>query len=241
MIEKPITDVTDIIKNRLGSPMYWTFILSWFLINRQIRYVSFFISWEEITKKWFTTKIDYIISLYSLGTAREVLYTIWHLILFPSIMVFVFIWILHKLDLLVYKKNIINKNQKQILKNKEQIKSLNIVEEKLEAVSNVKKAEKKLEKTKTKEDIWQEEYNVLIANNSFKKAMEDLKISLYSNSWRMFVNGKKTISTDSLWFLDGNSLVSIDFEDNIIHKTDKWDFFIKNYINWWDYRSDLPF
>src|SRR5690606_8544980 len=54
------TSINRLLRDRISSPLYSTFIISWLVINWKIPFLTFFVSEERID----SNKIDYIVSNY---------------------------------------------------------------------------------------------------------------------------------------------------------------------------------
>lgn len=70
MIQETKKSIQDILTQRVSSPFYGTLIISWFIWNWKIIYLTFFVSENKITEN----KIDFIVSNYS---------NIYHLVWLP--------------------------------------------------------------------------------------------------------------------------------------------------------------
>jgi hypothetical protein len=81
-------------------------------------YSNFFIDQKILFDSKKITKIEYIKSLYGTENLLEWFCTISRLILLPLLSAFFILWILNRLDLIFYEKDLANKKRKEIAKSK---------------------------------------------------------------------------------------------------------------------------
>lgn len=232
--------VKEAFNSRFWSTMYGTFILARLTTNWKFWFISFFVNESFILEKYSLLRNEYLVSLYPLSWFWNWLRTISKLILIPAIATYLVHWIFSKVETKVYRKWLLNKTEKKIIKANEEKRyqetisdTLNLKKENIKKEIQIKEESKKI---KTNEDIWMEEYNQLFHKESFKTAMRELNQSIYSDwgnihnyddYWRVI----ETIIWESgLAILDSNWLINLDLQNNKTSMTEKWKFFMKNYI-----------
>lgn len=100
-IKNIVKNTGDIIKDRFFSPMYSYFIISWVLWNWKFVFVLLFV--DNIPQN--LTKIDYLLSFYSVESYFSILYNFIILFVGPAVSTFVFMWWLSILSEKFYKKS----------------------------------------------------------------------------------------------------------------------------------------
>ena len=114
-LKKIANNVSEIIKDRIFSPMYFYFIFAWIITNWKFIYVLFSVDEDLIFQTRGIFKLEFLKSLYGFGSWDEILLSVSKLFLIPAISAFVAIWWLSKLSEKFYKKNEEHKQNKRII------------------------------------------------------------------------------------------------------------------------------
>lgn len=215
------------IKERLRSPFYGAFIVSWILWNWKVWYVTFFVDSGLLLQKNKILKTDFIFSLYNLDSFGSFFYSAAHLIILPLISTFLFVFYFPLLTCKFYEKSLDNDNKSKLIKLLKEKEFLEAQEAKLEMEEKILKKEKeigveRIKSAKPQETIWEEEY-LKLKNSRYFNGFESLKISFYEGDrW------KSNIPTDMLAYYDTHNILTIDGEK--IDITEKGKYFMKKYI-----------
>lgn len=214
----PIDAFWDELKRRMENPFWWSFIISWLLINWKVVYVTF--SWSS---QKIDDKIQYIETLYKFSSFIEWLLSIAHLLIFPLITSAIAIWWIPIIAREYLRKQIKNKEKDDALKIKEIKSEKLVIEEKI----NLQEKEKELQRTE--QDIWNEEYEKLIKKfPDFWKPLTDL---IYKYEWyskQASDIGARVFDAWEIELLDTMWLITPNLKNNaFFHITDKWRFFLK--------------
>lgn len=217
----PIDAFWDELKRRMESPFWWSFIISWLIINWKVVYVT--LSWSS---QKIDDKIEYIENLYKFSNFLESLSSIAHLFVFPLIASVIAIWWIPILAREYLKKQIQNKEEDDKLKIKE-IKSGVKVEKEEQNLIKERTNTKKLEKSQ--EELWNEEYEKLIKKfPDFWKPLTDL---IYKYEWyskQASDIGTRVFDSWEIELLDTMWLIAPNLKNNAFFNiTDKWRFFLK--------------
>lgn len=93
-----MSEVSEAIKQRLTSPVFGSFFISWLIINWQVPYVTFFVDKDKLSD----SKLDFIVDY--LNTTSH-----WCLITIPLlttiIYIFAYPWLKYLIDLMMVKIN----------------------------------------------------------------------------------------------------------------------------------------
>lgn len=149
---KKIKDgIEEIVKERFFSPMYFYFIIAWFVTNWKFVYVfgfaesTFSINGEQISK------IEYLWSAYPIDTFEHVLMTVIHLFVVPALFSWFAVWKLTSISELFFERYETYQQNKRVisreLEYKEKVRFFNIQREIREAESD--KKDLKFEENKT--------------------------------------------------------------------------------------------
>ena len=79
-----LSSLKSMISERIGSPMYGTFIIAWCVTNWKAIYTTLFVGQTEIIEKTELLKIEYIENLYPYGSLGEIACSISPLIIIPA-------------------------------------------------------------------------------------------------------------------------------------------------------------
>lgn len=226
-----LTESTQVmIEERLSSPFYGFFALSWFIINWDFVYSVFFIDQAKIYEKFGLLRNEYIFQhiLPSLHGKEWFL----HFLIEPFLLTFLFFWIAPYITRPFYKKYI--DNQKQ-LKKIELLANKMVVIEKTELIkAEVQEAEAmKVAEDVSPEIIWQREFDKFRKTLYFS-GFREIRDCIYKYGGKVLVRGEYPysepefqINTDLLAYVDSNNLINT--RGDTISLTDKGKYFMKQF------------
>lgn len=84
--------VNEIAQDRVFSPMYFYFIISWVIINWKFVYTLLFVDEQTVVENIGVLKLGYLVSLYDWSWYEGFALSIGKLIVFPFISAFAFVW-----------------------------------------------------------------------------------------------------------------------------------------------------
>lgn len=215
------------LRDRFGSIMYGTFILSWCIWNWKSVYTTFFVDQNLLFEKFHQLKIDYIINMYDDSA--------WFfLLLGPCLSSIFIVWGLSYFDRIFLEKNCDNIFKAEKIKKKHSIEQLNLETIEVKAKGEKVKEENKLVQEMGDEDKWNIEYGTRKDTNSMKQSLDVLYTSLYSYGGRSeksdnYGNSQFNMSSDVKGYLDINKLAV--FQGSIVQATEKGKYFLKKFID----------
>lgn len=233
-----INDIKDSLKknlnDRISSPFYGTFVISWLLWNWKVWYITFFVDAELLLKVQNILKVDYIINIYGWN-----FYSLSHLIILPIISSYLFVFEFPKITRKFYVKYLDYEYENKSIKLKKEEQFLKEKALKLETEEKVleKEEEVRIIKTKTQEEIWNKEYQDFKKSKYFQ-LFNKLKTSLYEHEGRTWLwnnNGggqQNIVPTDLKAYLDANKIIEFGKDKDryeIILLTEKGKYFMKEY------------
>jgi len=225
------------IEDRLASPFYGYFLVSWLTLNWQTVYATLFVDQETLFEKTGLLKPDYVeLFLWPVYTWSFYL----HYLLAPLALTILFVWYLPYITRIFFRKNIRNRV------------ALKVIE--LQELSQEKKEEKKLtqedtalmkteierakvEKKAAQENpevLWEREYYQFRVLPLFKK-FTHIVASIYEYSGRITVVSEYNdriifqIPKDVLAHAHTNDLVIFEKGKEKIDLTDKGKFFVRKF------------
>lgn len=113
--KKVLSDVSEVAKERLFSPMYFYFIIAWMITNWSFVYTLFFTNENVIMNSRQMLKIDYLKSFYNFSSPVDFYLSLIELLVIPAISAFVAAWWLSKLSEIFYKKYEEHKQENRII------------------------------------------------------------------------------------------------------------------------------
>lgn len=143
----PIDAFWDELKRRMENPFWWSFIISWLIINWKVVYITF--SWSS---QKIDDKIQYIENLYKFSSFMEWFFSIANLFIFPLFASAIAIWWIPILAREYLRKQIKNKESDDALRINEIKSEKLVIQEKID----LQEKEQKLEKSEREE--WDKEY-----------------------------------------------------------------------------------
>ena len=109
-----ISDISEIAKERIFTPMYFYFLCAWVITNWKFVYTLIFVDEKIILETQGVLKVDYLYQMYSFFGW----YSILHLIIIPAVASFVVVWWLSIFSEKFYEKHKKHQMNKRIIKNK---------------------------------------------------------------------------------------------------------------------------
>ncbi len=233
-----IESATIAAEDRITSPFYGYFLISWFIFNWKIVYVAFFIDQTKLYEKTGLLRNEYLNSI----IPSHLSWNFWfYFAICPFLLTVFFFWISPYFTRHFFRKNIRNKKQLKIieLQESQEVKKEEkalvkaetaLIEEKVEKVKREKKAVKE-----TPEVIWENEFEIF-RKHPIYSGMDSLKKILYErsgltrewdgNQYRLMIN------SDILAAADSRGLVEIQGSGKLekIELTPKGKFFMAKFL-----------
>jgi len=236
-----IDSINEEFKERIKSPFYGTFAIAWIISNWKAIYITFFVNQDLIYKTSEKLKLEYILDLYYIETVPKIIPPLLKVIILPAIYTYFIIWILSKLDYLVFEKNDKNQLKKIIFQKKQRAENLKqevVVErrkkEVLIAEEEKIKAQKRIEKTS--KEKWDTEYKKLMKYNNFGKVMTLFRSCLYEHKGNVSVEAdwggglSFSLPPKYISFLDLEGIAEFKGSNNSLQATTKGKYLLKKYI-----------
>jgi hypothetical protein len=225
-------DITESVReglaDRLSSPFYGYFLVSWFIVNWDFVYSAFFVDGKIIYEKTKLLKNEYL--LQKILPVHYVSFEYWWAFLvLPLILTFVALWPMQFVTRLVYRKHIENKKAEEMIK-----ASALVV--KAEAEVKQAKIEKAAEEVSPKL-IWKREFDEFKKHSLFSEFQKVIDC-VYSNGGKIYNKYydedvhewfEFSLPQDMLVYADVNGLIIKG--ENVITLTDKGREFVKTYTN----------
>lgn len=217
------------INDRISSPFYGYFIISWLILNWKIPYSAFFIDQDIIFGIKNINRLDYISemipNLFSWVYLKS-------FIILPFLLTLFFFYIFPYVSRVFYTKDLKNKQRLELIK-------ISLTKEKNEKETSLLKQEEEKVKVKKRiekdspEILWRkefEEFQKTTIFSKFDKIIESFYQHSGSISWSVWDNGftrDDGIEQDILVFADVNNLINLG--GNKLTLTDKGKFFVRLY------------
>lgn len=230
-----ISSVDLAVKDRISSPFYGYFLISWFIINWKILYIAFFVSQNYIFEKSGLLRHEYIAQSFPLFWSLE---HFLNFFVYPFLMTFIFFWMLPVVTKIFYRKSLKNQKALRIIEiqesteEKKQEKELIKVETGLIREKSEKEKVKNKVERETPEVLWEKEFEQFNKNNLLFFSFDSIIKSIYEKSGHIisgslgYANYFK-VPTDILAYCDANGLINV--KENVISFTEKGKFFLKKY------------
>ncbi len=243
-MEKLLTEIYAFFKEKISSPFFRYFTISWILWNYKFVYFIFFQNQEVFFKVHEITKFDYLMN-------NPFFYETWYCniaffliapLLSTWFMIFVFpiinMYFFKEYDKSTREEDKLKYDYKKFIKNEDiELKKLE-VEEKKEEVKVVKEEVKKTKATKEKKtlevnqfDEWKKEYEEFKKSQAYSMFNQVIEIINF-HSWDFqdqYWNYK--ISKDIVSYLLANKIISKSTQRSDYHLfTEKWEYFAKLYF-----------
>lgn len=209
------------IEERMSSPFYGYFIISWLIFNWKFLYIAFFVDQEKIFEKTGLLRDEYIWLKLPVDIYGHILQFVFYPFLLTSLAVFVFPFVTR----LFFWKNILNKQallKIQAKQNSQKVEEIKSEVSVIDAEREKKEAEKKTE-IETPEVIWEKDFN------NFRGAVifSEFK-NVLLNYYRKGV-ARVNISTGMIAFMDLAGLGGVDYNFAVV-LSPKGKFFAKKYL-----------
>lgn len=214
------------LEDRIASPFYGYFLISWILINWKLIYVAFFIDQGILFEKTGLLRNQYLDSL--------ALPNIWiHFFIEPFLITILLFWVFPYATRIFFTKNIRNKITLKVIELRETSRSTkaktelvqeetSLLKEEIEKAHEQKKAE-----TETPEIIWDKEFKKFQSSKLFKE-FNQIVDSIYE--YQGYVTYDTfTINKDILVYADSNGLINLSSDNRRIELTKKGKHFLKKF------------
>lgn len=203
----------EALKDRLISPFYGYFVISWFLVNWDYVYTAFFVKEDLIFQKTHLLRNEFI--LQNILPQQHNYIWMMNFIVFPLLFTTIAIWIMPLLTNKFYAQHLVNINRQEKTRmralKKSTIEETELIEEK------VKKAEiEKIAENVNPEINWERDFEKLKASKLYKK-FHQITDSFYKFNAMLQVN-KFSVDTDILIYADSHKLIELN-EDQYGNRT----------------------
>jgi hypothetical protein len=233
-----VTEIYESIKERLseklGSPMYWDFVIAWSIINWKYIYITFFVSEELILQERGMLKNEYLLLTlvpYTDSIQVYIIIVLWKFLFFPGLVAVFAIYFLSKLDFIIFRKVHSLKNEKKDEQYKQDKKLLESQKEVLVAEQERKEVENQIRESLSDEDLWDIEFNKSKSVPIFAAALNELRASVYEHEGQIHHHNWQ-FDPNYLSYVDVNDLIKM--EDHLgstkIIITPKGKYFLKKFI-----------
>lgn len=232
-MDKFIKPIEEYVKEKLSSPFYVTFIISWCLWNWEVFYITFFVDSDLLFESFKMLKIEYIDELYLCDSFWTFVWCFSRLLILPLLSASLIVFVMPYLTILFYDKSLETDRKQKFLKEQADKKLLEQMEEnlKLEKAVVEKKEEIKeiKEKSLSEEEKWGKDYEEFRQSEFYKELNLLLTViyegnqnnQVYDDSIDQYVG----VNPRALAYFD--SIKIIEIKDNKISLTDKGRYFIE--------------
>ena len=114
LVKDTTKDIQDVVQERVFSPMYFYFILSWIIYNWTFLYSLLFTESDEIDG----LKINFLLSFYPTNTWQQIASNTWYVFIGPAISTIVILWLGTILSEISYEKFETYLSNKRVIKRK---------------------------------------------------------------------------------------------------------------------------
>lgn len=222
--------IREALEERLTSPFYGYFLISWLIINWDYVYAAFFIDGELIYEEKNLLKNDYMLQLI-LPAQYEWLYW-WNFLILPFLVTLAAFWFMPYVTRFFFRKHIKNKIRNEQIRAQELEAEIKAETKVLEAEVEQAKVREEAEKT-SPELLWRKEFE------DFKKTtlysnFEQLIEHFYQHDGSIsfmppFGTSNQVIDKNMLVFADVQGLIKI--SGNNFTFTEKGKAFVRFYTN----------
>lgn len=224
--------IREALKDRVTSPFYGYFIISWLLVNWNYLYTALFVGGEEILERESLLRDEYLLQEVLPVHYKSWTYWIDFLIL-PFVITCVVFWFMPFLTRIFLRQHIRNKIKNEKIRNKELEAEIKSETKVLQAEVEQAKVEKEAEKI-SPELNWKRDYNMFKSSNLYK-SFDRLIDSVYKYNGLISTGGwdagtgnwEFSIPQDLLVYIDINGIVTK--KGNKIELTPKGREFIRLY------------
>lgn len=235
--------VREGLADRLSSPFYGYFLVSWFIVNWDFVYSALFVDGKIIYEKTKLLKNEYLLQKILPEHYLSTEYWLSFLIL-PLFLTFFALWPMQYLTRMIYKRHIENKKAEENIKAAALTARAELETKILNAETAVFQAEvaqakiEKEAKEVSPELIWKKEFEEFKKHELFSKFQKVID-SVYSNSGKTYVHEYSdeiqewytfSVPQDVVVYSDVNELISKDSTGGISF-TPKGKAFVRYYTN----------
>jgi len=227
----------EALEERITSPFYGYFLLSWVLYNWYFLYVALFVDQELIFQQTSLLRNEYLLSFFANFSLFKILIQFFFA---PLLLTILFFWFFPFVTRPFFRKNLRNKkvlklieleeNQEEVKKEIELVQSqTELLKEEAEKAKEVKKA--------SKEDptiVWEIEFEEFKKNKYLYEKFSQIVEAVYIHNGETTVphqyfpeQNSFQVEKDILAFVDSNELVKL-IKGNI-SLTNKGKYFVKKY------------
>lgn len=100
-VSEGIKDASEVVKERLFSPMYFYFFIAWIVTNWKFSYALFFVDEKNLK----VPKIEYLIGFYRAENTYDYFWNFFELLFIPAISAYLAVWWLSIISEKFYEKN----------------------------------------------------------------------------------------------------------------------------------------
>jgi hypothetical protein len=219
--------IREALEDRVVSPFYGYFIVSWLLVNWNYIYVALFTSSESILQQKNLLRDEYLFQEVLPSHLIELTYWLDFFVL-PFILTFVAFWFMPLVTRIFFRQHIKNKIINEGIRAEEMAAEINAEERVLEAEVSKAKVEHEAEQTDPK-ILWQKHFQNFKQHKVFSKFDKLIKhfyeyngFIAYNDNWT-----ESRLDQDILVYSDVNGLIEID--ENTFILTQKGKAFVKYY------------
>lgn len=228
------------LRERLTSPFYGSFVISWCLWNWKVWYVTVFVDSGLLFQKENILKVDYIVGQYQWNLGWHFVWSISHLIVLPLISAYVAVFWLSKVTHWFYKKSLDTEKMNELAKEKKEGELLEAKRKRLTTAGDVLKIEgdvlkKEQEvqniKSENLQEEWDDEYEKFKRNSLFR-SFSSIKDVIYKREGRTNDFLGNILNTSVKAFADSHDLIKMNIGNGgeRVSLTEKGKYFMKRYI-----------
>ena len=227
--------IREALEDRVTSPFYGYFIISWLLVNWNYIYAALFVNAQYVFEKTGLLRNEYLFQ--EVLPAHLVSTTYWlDFLVIPFIFTCAAFWLMPLLTRVFFRQHIRNKIKNEGIRAEEMAAEIKAEEKILEAEVSKAKVEKEAHQS-TPEVLWKNEYKEF-KENPLHKIFYNLIEHYYKHNAQIETQQGK-IRNDLLVFCDVNKLINIDY--NSFELTNKGKEFVKLYIQDSPDWDEIPF
>lgn len=246
MVEEIKESLYNNVKDKISSPFWGTFIISWLIWNWRVWYVTFFVDSELLLSSRNILKIDYVSNFYHWDSFGNSFFSISLILILPLFSSYLIVFWIPKLTKYYYKKSLEFEYENKIIKSNKDKQFLDIENEKLiikgkkleseRKVMQQEKILKQIRPEKSQEEVWDGDY-VNFKQTKYFQEFKLIKESIYNErgatkwNWNNYGRYSNEISADSKAYFDVNEIIKISKvgSNEIISLTEKGKYFMKKY------------
>lgn len=225
-----IQSTHDALQERITSPFYGYFLVSWLIFNWRLVYVAFLIDQETLFEKTGMLRIEYLNSLLPKIFSLEL---IMQFFILPFLLTILFFWVFPYVTRIFYKKSLLNQQRLSIIainvsrQEKAEETKLSQEETNLLMQENRRAQEENKIRTTSPEVLWEREFRNFRKTNMYDQFTQIYRL-IYQYSGNL---NSIPVPTNILAYAHANGLIKYN-ETNVrrIELTEKGTFFVKLYL-----------